>query len=143
MWPPAVRYGGFRLRTLGVATAILVALCVAFDPFTYAIFLSYDVIEYVWWKPALAALDAGLILAAAVLLWRRNAVTASRVAFADIALAATLGLAIGHGDLIRIALAGWIPAQILLLLYFVTLLLRILVCAAALSDRSRAGAPAT
>lgn len=131
------------MRQLGIATAILVALGAAFDPFTYALFLSYDVVEYVWWKPALATVDAGLILTAAVLLWRRKVVAASRVAFADIAFAAIVGSLIGHGDLIRIALSGWIPARILLLLYFVTLLLRILVCAAALSERSRANAPAT
>ena len=131
------------MRQVGIATAFLVVLGIAIDPFTYAVHVSYDATVSTWWKPALAGTDAGLILAAAVLLWRRNAAAASQVAFADTVLAATLGLAIGHGDLIRIALGGWIPAQILLLIYFITLLLRVLVCAVALSDRSSATAPAT
>ena len=130
------------MRKVGIATAVLVVFTITVDPFTYASFASYDDIERVWWKPALAALDASLLVAAAVLLWRGRAL-AAHVAAADAAFAATLGLGVGHGELIRIALEGWIPAQILLLLYFVTLLLRVLVSAAAWSERSAANAPAT
>jgi hypothetical protein len=107
---------GWLVRRLGIATAILIVFGITLDPFTYAFFLSYDVMEHVWWKAAIAAVDAGLILAAAVLLWRRRPVAAAQLAFVDTAFAATLGLAIGHGDLIRIAFAGWIPAQRLALL---------------------------
>ena len=131
------------MRKVGIATAVLVVLTITLDPFTYASFASYDDIERVWWRPALAALDAGLIVAAGVLLWRGRALAAAQVAAADATFAATLGLAVGHGDLIRIALEGWIPAQILLLLYLATLLLRVLVSAVAWSERSASNAPAT
>jgi len=112
------------VRKLGIVLSAVLVAAVALDPFTYSHFGSYDVLESVWWKPALAAVDAALLLGTSVLLWAGRREGASWLAAADVGLAISLGLAVGHRDMIRIALEGWVPFQVLGLVYLLTLLLR-------------------
>jgi hypothetical protein len=115
----------------------------AFDPYHYAHYVSYDAVMVVWWKPAIAVLSAVSLAGVAYAAWHRRVRAARALALAEFAVALTLGLGVAHADGIRIALAGWPTAQVAVAAYGATLLLRGALVAS-LSTRPRAArGPAT
>jgi hypothetical protein len=117
-------------RAVVILTGVLLASA-ALDPYHYYFYWSYDVPQWVWWKPAIAVVDGSLLVAALVLLVRRRLSAALGVATAELAFALTAGLAIAHRDCVRIALEGWSPALAMLGLYVGMLFVRVVVLALA------------
>jgi hypothetical protein len=113
-----------RSLTIASAGCVVLVVAVAIDPFHYALYLSYDTTMGAWWKPAIGLVSVVLLIPAFMCLRTGRTGLAILLLSVELGLAVVLGLGVAHRDMVRIALGGWVPHQLVAILYGTTLLLR-------------------